>query len=77
MVGLCNASLQKPRKFHEVRLNNSVLSDEEIWNSDLKAQSINTKSKQVIDRLSKNNIIKWNGFFNYKATRISTSIRYR
>lgn len=77
MVGLCNASLQKPHKFYEVRLNNAVLSDEEIWNSDLKAQSINTKSKQVIDRLSKNNRIKWNGFFKKKATRISTSRRYR
>ncbi|MFM5270633.1 hypothetical protein ACEUAK_09965 [Aeromonas veronii] len=64
MIGLCNVSLQKLHQFHEVRLNNAVLSDEEIWNSDLKANSINTKSKQVIDRLSKNNRIKWNGFFS-------------
>ncbi len=58
---LCNVSLHKLNQFHEIRLN-SKLSDKDIWDMDFTALPINTKSKQVIDRLGKNNKIKWDTF---------------
>lgn len=61
---LCGVSLHKLHQFHEVRLNDSISSDEEIWNSDLKSQLVNTKSKQIIDRLNKRNKIKWDTFYH-------------
>lgn len=60
---LCNVSLHKLNQFHEIRLN-SKFSDTAIWDMDFKALPINTKSKQVIDRLSKNNKIKWDTFYS-------------
>lgn len=64
VTNLCNVSLHQLHQFHEVKLNNSTSSDEEIWNSDLTSQPVNTKSKQIIDRLNKNSKIKWEIFLN-------------
>jgi len=60
---LCGVSLHKLHQFHEKRRINPNSSDKEIWNSDLKSQEVNTKSKQIIDRLSKKNKIKWDSFY--------------
>ena len=63
VTNLCNVSLNRLHQFNEVRLHNKKYTDEAIWNSDLKSESINTRSKQVIDRLTKNNKIKWDTFY--------------
>lgn len=54
----CNVSLYRLHQFHEIKRINPFLQDIECWNSDLKADQ-NTRSKQFIQRLSKNNKIKW------------------
>jgi len=58
-VDSCDVSLHKLHQFHEVRLNDKISSDLDIWNSDLKGKPINSKSKQIVDRVSKKNKIKW------------------
>ncbi|MDK9556071.1 hypothetical protein QQF73_00440 [Marinobacter sp. M216] len=60
----CGVSLHRLHQFHDFKLNHKNYSDKAIWNEDLSSQSINTRSKQVIGRLNKNNKIKWNGFYS-------------
>ncbi|WP_351010270.1 hypothetical protein [Shewanella sp. S1-58-MNA-CIBAN-0166] len=62
-TNLCNVSLHELNQFHEIRLSGR-LSDLDIWETDFKATPVNTKSKQVIDRLSRNNRIKWDSFYS-------------
>jgi len=62
-TNLCNVSLHKLNQFHEIRLSGKF-GDLDIWEKDLKAIPVNTKSKQVIDRLSRNNRIKWDSFYS-------------
>lgn len=62
-TNLCNVSLHELNQFHEIRLSRR-LSDLDIWETDFKATPVNTKSKQVIDRLSRNNRIKWDSFYS-------------
>lgn len=64
VADLCNVSLYRLHKYNEVRLNNNKYTDEEIWNLDLKSEPINTRSKQVVDRLTKKNKIKWDTFYD-------------
>jgi hypothetical protein len=64
VIDLSGVSLHRLHQFHNFKLNNKNYSDEAIWKEDLQSQSINTKSKQVVDRLNKNNKIKWNGFYS-------------
>ncbi len=54
----CGVSLHRLHQFHEARIN-SNLPNEKLWAYGYKAHPVNTKSKQVIDRMSKNNKIKW------------------
>ncbi|QFS88958.1 MULTISPECIES: hypothetical protein [unclassified Marinobacter] len=60
---LCGVSLHRLHQFHDFKLNHRTYSDKEIWGEDLTSQSINTRSKQIVGRLNKNNKIKWNGFY--------------
>lgn len=60
---LCGVSLHRLHQFHDFKLNHQNYSDKEIWEEDLTSQAINTRSKQLIGRLNKNNKIKWNGFY--------------
>ncbi len=62
VADLCGVSLHELHQFHELRLNANFC-DKDIWSLDFKSQPVNTKSKQVIDRLSKNNKIKWGTFY--------------
>ncbi len=62
VADLCGVSLHQLHQFHELRLNTNFC-DKDIWSRDLKSQPVNTKSKQVIDRLGKNNKIKWDTFY--------------
>ena len=55
---VCEVSLHKLHQLHEARIN-SNLPNNELWAYGYKAQPVNTKSKQVIERMSKNNKIKW------------------
>lgn len=55
---LCDISLYKLHQYHEVQVN-SRFCDKNLWGEDLIGQKINTRSKQVVDRLSKNGKIKW------------------
>lgn len=64
VTDLCNVSLHQLHQFHEVKLNDSKSSDQKIWNSDLKSKAVNTKSKQIIDRLNRNSKLKWDIFYN-------------
>lgn len=63
VTDLCGVSLHRLHQFHDFRLNHKNYSDKAIWEQDLTSQSINTRSKQVIGRLNKNNKIKWNVFY--------------
>lgn len=61
---LCGISLHKLHQFHEMRSIplNSVFSNKEIWDQDLTAQLVNSRSKQIVDRLKKSRKINWDNF---------------
>jgi hypothetical protein len=61
---ICNVSLYNLNQFHEIRLNNKTYTDKEIWDIDFKSQPVNSRSKQVIDRLKKKNKIKWDTLYD-------------
>lgn len=54
-------SLHKLHQYHEFQLEAPL--NEEAWTRDFTAQQVNTRSKQVIDRLRKHSRMKWETFY--------------
>lgn len=54
-------SLHKLHQYHEFQLEGPL--NEEAWARDFTAQQVNTRSKQVIDRLRKHSRMKWEIFY--------------
>lgn len=54
-------SLHKLHQYHEFQLKAPL--NEKAWTRDFTAQQVNTRSKQVIDRLRKHNRMKWETFY--------------
>ena len=54
-------SLHKLHQYHEFQLEGPL--NEQAWTRDLTSQQVNTRSKQVIDRLRKHNRMKWETFY--------------
>jgi len=60
---ICDVSIYRLNQFHEVKLNNHTIPDQECWNPALSAEQ-NTRSKQFIQRLTKHTKIKWDKYYN-------------
>ena len=58
---ITNISLHKLHQFHEFQQEGPLC--EQAWSRDFTAQPVNTRSKQVIDRLRKLNRMKWETFY--------------
>ena len=54
-------SLHKLHQYHEFQQEGPL--NEQAWTRDFTCQQVNTRSKQVIDRLRKNNRMKWETFY--------------
>jgi|GEM_PF-902497 len=54
-------SLHKLHQYHEFKRTEQA--NEQSWDCDLTSQPVNTKSKQVIDRLRKHSRMKWEVFY--------------
>ncbi|WP_412479596.1 hypothetical protein [Azonexus sp. IMCC34839] len=54
-------SLHKLHQYHQFQLEGSL--NEQAWTRDFTSQQVNTRSKQVIDRLRKHNRMKWETFY--------------
>lgn len=54
-------SLHKLHQYHQFK--QEGLLNEQAWASDFTSQQVNTRSKQVIDRLRKKNRMKWETFY--------------
>lgn len=54
-------SLHKLHQYHEFQLEGPL--NEQAWTRDFTAQQVNTRSKQVIDRLRKHSRMKWETFY--------------
>jgi hypothetical protein len=55
-------SLYRLHQYHEYK--KEGLRDEQVWANDFTSQPINTKSKQVADRLRKHRRMKWETFYS-------------
>lgn len=54
-------SLHKLHQYHEFQQEGPL--NEQAWNRDFTSQQVNTRSKQVIDRLRKHSRMKWETFY--------------
>jgi len=54
-------SLHKLHQYHQFKQEGPL--NEQAWTRDFTSQQVNTRSKQVIDRLRKNNRMKWETFY--------------
>ena len=54
-------SLHKLHQYHQFQQEGPL--NEEAWTRDFTSQQVNTRSKQVVDRLRKHNRIKWETFY--------------
>jgi hypothetical protein len=57
----CGVSLHKLHQYHQFQQDESL--NEQAWTRDFTSQQVNTRSKQVVDRMLKHSRMKWETFF--------------